>query len=150
MEIILMNHLSNFAERLSELILEHELSHEKLATAIGISRPTVIRWTQNNHGISLANALCIADYFECSLNYLIARTDNKLNFKLYPAQPFYERLREIMNEKGVTWYRIVKDGIVTNNNLSTWKNGTLPLLQSVVDIADYFGYTLDEFIGRDR
>ncbi|MCL2375743.1 MAG: helix-turn-helix transcriptional regulator [Firmicutes bacterium] len=142
--------MSNFSERLSELILEYELTHEKLAIAIGVSRPTVIRWSQNKLGISLANALNVANYFKCSLEFLIGRADNVLDFKLQPALPFYERLRQVMEKHGISWYRIVKDGIVTNNKLSSWKKGISPFLQSVIGIADYFNYTLDEFIGRDR
>jgi len=142
--------MSYFGERLSELIFEHNLTTEKLAAELGVSRPTVIRWTQNKLGISLHNAIRIADFFKCSLEFLIGRTENTLDFALHPYQPFYERLRQVMNERGVTWYRIVKDGIVSNHNMSVWKNGASPNLQSVVDIAEYFEYTLDQFVGREK
>jgi len=144
-----MNFLSNFSERLSELIIEHELTTDKLAAELGVIGSTVRRWKQAKRSISLSNALLLANYFDCSLEFLIGKTDNKLDFTPKEHLPFYERLREVMEEKNVTWYQIVKDDIVSDNNLSVWKNGTSPYLQSVIDIANYFDLTLDQFIGRD-
>jgi transcriptional regulator with XRE-family HTH domain len=81
---------------------------------------------------------------------LVGRSENKLDFTPHPCPPFYERLRGVMEARGITWYRIVKDGIVSDNNLSTWKNGASPQLQSVMDIADYFDCSLDLFVGREK
>ena len=142
--------LSDFSERLSELISENNLSTDALGAALGVNGSTVRRWKQSKRSISLANALRLAEFFECSLEFLIGRTENKLDFTPVPCPPFYERLRQVMVERGVTWYRIVKDNAVSDYNLSVWKKGRSPHLQSIIDIADYFGYTLDFFVGRER
>ena len=145
-----MRFLSNFSERLSELLFERSLTTDKLAVALGVNGSTVRRWKQSKRSISLQNALRLAEFFECSLEFLIGRVENKLDFAPQPYPSFYERLRKVMEERGVTWYRIVKDGIISDHNLSVWKNGTSPYLQSVIDIADYFDCTLDHFIGREK
>ncbi|MDR0856688.1 MAG: helix-turn-helix domain-containing protein [Clostridiales bacterium] len=138
-----MRVLTDFGERLSELMLENNLTTDQLGAALGVNGSSVRRWKHSKRNISLACALRLAEYFNCSLAFLVGRTDNKLDFVPQPYPSFYERLRQVMEERGVTWYRIVKDGIVSDNNLSTWKNGSSPFLQTVLDIADYFDCSLD-------
>ncbi|MCL2555993.1 MAG: helix-turn-helix domain-containing protein [Firmicutes bacterium] len=139
----------NIGSRLSELIFENELTNDKLVEELDISRQNISRWIQGKQGISLANAIKVANYFKCSLRYLLSETDNKLDFALRIHPPFYERLRGLMAERNITWYRIVKDGIASDYNLSAWKNGSEPYLETVIGIADYFKLTLDQFVGRE-
>jgi len=145
-----MQLLNDFSERLSELMFEHELNTVKLALILNVSDVTIGRWKKGESSILLNNALHIADYFECSLQYLIGKTDKKLDFILHPHKPFYKRLRQIMAEHSITWYRIVKDGILSDNNISSWKNGTEPYLETVIDVANYFGLTIDQLVGREN
>jgi len=128
---------------------EHPISARELAAALEVNASTISRWKQGKRSILFINALRLANFFNCSLEFLLGRAENKLDFVPQSYPPFYERLHQIMEVYGVTWYRIVKDGIVSDHNLSVWKNGTSPYLQSVVDIADYFGLTLDHFVGRE-
>jgi len=144
-----MRYLADFSERFSELSFESELNTEKLGAALGVTGSIVRHWKRGTRSISLANALRIAEHFNCSLEFLIGRTEDRLVFMPQPYLPFYERLRQLMDNRGVTWYRIVQDGIVSSHNLSVWKNGTFPMLETVIDIAEYFKLTLDQFVGRE-
>lgn len=145
-----MRMLSDFGERLTELMQEKNLTNAQLGTALCVNESSVSRWKQGKRNVSLYYALRLAEHFNCSLDFLVGRSDNKIDFVPQQYPPFYERLREVMELQRVSWYRIVKDGVVSDNNLSTWKRGASPYLQSVIDIADYFGYTIDFFIGRER
>jgi len=130
-------------------MFENDLNAVKLAAALGVSDVSIGRWKKGASNILLKNALGIADYFECSLQYLIGKTDKKLDFTLQSYPPFYERLRQIMAEHNITWYRIVKDDILSDNNISSWKNGADPYLETIIKIANYFKLTLDQFVGRE-
>jgi len=142
--------LSDFIERLSELMLENNLTADRLAANLGINRSTVHRWQKNKRVISLNNVLRLAKFFNCSLEFLIGRTENKLDFTPRVCPPFYERLRQVMNERGITWYRIVKDKVISDANLSTWKNGGATSFGMVIDLANYFGCTLDYLVGLEN
>ena len=144
-----MSILAKFSEIMAELMIEQGLSSDKLASELGLSGSSVRRWRLGSHNIYLHNAVRLAEYFNCSLEFLIGRTDVKLDFTPKTCPPFYERLRDVMEENGVTWYKIVKDGIVSDHNLSVWKKGTSPYLQSVVPIVDYLGLTVDYLVGRE-
>lgn len=55
--------------------------------------------------------------------------------------------REI-NKK--TLLQVEKDTGISNANLSRWENNKiLPNIDFCVQLADYYGITLDELVGRD-
>lgn len=145
-----MRILSDFGERLSELIFDKNLTTEQLSKAVGISAGSISQWRTGKQNISLSNALKLADYFSCSIEFLIGRTGDKLNYVPREYPPFYERLLQVMKERGKSRYRIVKETKLSDGNFYSWKRGGDPFLQSVIDLADYFGYTIDYFIGRER
>jgi transcriptional regulator with XRE-family HTH domain len=51
------------------------MTAEQLAAALGISRTTVYRWKTHPHQIFLSNLIAVADYFNCSLEFLLGRTE---------------------------------------------------------------------------
>ncbi|GHU97849.1 hypothetical protein FACS1894211_00480 [Clostridia bacterium] len=145
-----MRSLPHFSERLAELLFENNLTMEQLGRAIGTTDSTVCGWKNAKQNISLSNALKLADYFHCSLEFLTGRSETKIDYLPRACPPFYDRLRQVMAECKITRYRIVKEKTVSENNLYSWKKGGDPFLQSVVDLADYFGCTLDYFLGREK
>ena len=50
-----------------------------------------------------------------------------------------------------TLMQVEADTGISNSNLSRWENGkVLPNIDFCVILADYYGITLDELIGRDK
>lgn len=46
--------------------------------------------------------------------------------------------------------QVEKDTGISNSNLSRWENGkVIPSIDFCVKLADYYGITLDELIGRE-
>lgn len=62
----------------------------------------------------------------------------------------YERFKKFCEKKGVKPSNALKDLGISNSNAANWKsrNG-LPNGQTVIKIADYFGITADEVLGRE-
>lgn len=64
-----------FWERLYSLCLEKKCKPNTIAKAIGLSTATATKW--KNGTIPNGEALIkIADYLDCSVDYLLGRTDN--------------------------------------------------------------------------
>lgn len=64
-----------FSEKLKYLIKEKNLSLRKLEKDIKISHATLSRWL-NGKMLPQAEYLCIlADYFDCTVDYLLGRKD---------------------------------------------------------------------------
>lgn len=56
----------------------------------------------------------------------------------------YEAFERLLDKNGITAYRVSKDTGITQTLLSNWKTGkSVPNLQNLKKIADYFGVTVD-------
>lgn len=139
-----------FGERLTELMDERILSNEQLAEKTGIAVQTIRRWKRNASKIYLSNLIKICDILSCSIEFITGRTETILDFMPKPCPLFYERLREVMAEKGKTRYRIVHDTRIYDNYFTVWKRGCDPQLDILIELANYLGCTLDYLVGRDK
>lgn len=59
----------------------------------------------------------------------------------------YKRIEELMNEKGITAYRLCKETGISNTSLHDWKCGrSKPKLDKLIILAKYFNVSIDYFI----
>ncbi|MCL2847789.1 MAG: helix-turn-helix domain-containing protein [Firmicutes bacterium] len=142
--------MATFSERLFELMLEKEIKSHELASIIGVSTNTVNDWKRGKFHMNLRNAIKLADFFECSIDYLVGRSEDYSYFAptFYPL--FYSHLLAVLKEYGYTTYRIRLDGILGGGHFGSWKKGCDPLIATLIPLADYLGVTLDYLVGRDR
>ncbi|MBD5132584.1 MAG: helix-turn-helix transcriptional regulator [Clostridiales bacterium] len=62
-----------------------------------------------------------------------------------------EELKYQRKRRNKTLMQVEADTGISNSNLSRWENGkVLPNIDFCVILADYYGITLDELIGRDK
>ena len=62
----------------------------------------------------------------------------------------YKKYVELRDSKGLTDYKVSLDTGITKSTFSDWKNGrSVPKLEKLSKIADYFGVTVDYFINRE-
>ena len=69
--------MSKFGERLKELREEKGLLGKDLAKAFNVESATITNWEKGNRCPKDDILIKLADYFDCSLDYLLGRTDNK-------------------------------------------------------------------------
>ena len=146
-----MKNNPNFSERLKELMYDcGDIKSERLGAEIGVSGQSVRGWCEGTQSISLSHLLKLADYFNCSLEFLLARSDIECDYTPRPCPPFYERFREVMKEKGVTRYRMAKESKIKDSYFPAWSRGADPNVDSVMEAADYLNVSIDYLVGRDR
>ena len=63
--------MSKFSESLSELMDEHGLTVQKLSENTGINFPNIYSYLRAERLPSVEKALVLADYFNCSVGYLL-------------------------------------------------------------------------------
>lgn len=139
-----------FQERLTELMTENGVNTVTLSSALGVSAETIRRWKNGERLILLPHLINLADYFKCSIDFLVGRTETVLDFNIQKTPPFYERLRFIMEEKGISRYKLVKDLSIYDSYFTNWKQGKNPNILTLIMLADYFNITVDYLIGRDQ
>jgi len=139
-----------FNERLSELLEEKYLSAEALAKQIGLSGSIVSRWRRKgNVSPKLEHLLRVAEFFNCSLNFLCGRTEDENVFNKAAAPKFSERLRQLIKESKLPVSRVSKDSNLSRYNFYDWFNGAAPLSSSLCILADYFDCSIDYLVGLE-
>ena len=56
---------------------------------------------------------------------------------------FYEIVRHLCYERGISLYTMSKDIHISNGTVSAWKQGSFPQGETLKKIADYFGVSTD-------
>ena len=78
--------MKELGERLRRLRESVKLSQVKMAELWGVRQSSINRYEQGQSAPSLETLVMYADYFDVSLDYLLARTDNPQG-KLYEHRP---------------------------------------------------------------
>ena len=136
--------------RISELLVERNISNKTFAQAIGVNVSTVGRWKRNAKYMRLSQILKIADYFNCSLDFLVGRSEKDIDFQPKKCPPFYEHFRMLLEEKGISRNKINQETRIKSSHFVDWKNGADPHIFSLIELADYLDITLDVLVGRDN
>ena len=62
-----------------------------------------------------------------------------------------DNLKELLEEKSVTPYRVAKEIGVSQTTIKNWVTGyTAPKERHIKALADYFGITTDELLGKEK
>ena len=62
---------------------------------------------------------------------------------------FHERLTQILDERGISAYRVYKDTGLSQTVLSKWKSGTqIPTADKLAILADYLNVSMDYLMCR--
>ena len=144
-----MENLSHFSERLKELMLEANIKSDELGQKIGVSGSTIRTWHRGDSVINLTNLINLADFFECAIDYLVGRSDNTDVFVKKELPPFALRLREVLQERGMSRYSMTRDTKFKDKYFCNWDKGTIPLLPNIIELADILDCTIDYLIGRE-
>ena len=89
----------------------------------------------------------MANYFNCSLDYLFGLTDkrNKVNLN---NQDFLHNFNLLLNENKLSISKAMKNLQMSEYNYYRWKKGMFPKTNNLVDIAKYFGTSIDFLVGN--
>ncbi|MCS6110987.1 helix-turn-helix transcriptional regulator [Clostridium botulinum] len=68
--------MSKFPERLKELRESKDLLSKDFAKIMNVEPATITNWEKGNRFPKDDVLIKIADYFDCSIDYLLGRTDN--------------------------------------------------------------------------
>jgi len=136
--------------KLNEIMEERGVTPKQLSETTRISINSIYNWRKGTaFQIYLSNLIKLCDALNCSLEFLVGRAEAVLDYIPKKCPPFYGRLREIMKEKNITRYRLVKETKIYDNYLTIWKKGRDPQLYNLIELANYLGCTLDYLVGRD-
>lgn len=141
--------MNRYIKRLNEL-LENEDLHT-IASFMGMKNTNIIyEWLRERSHPNLKSLIKLANYFECSLDYLCGRTEDNSKYVAEQTTPFDIRLKQILKAKDITQYRLIKEKIMSKGNAYDWfHDKSNPSLESILKLADYLNVSIDHLVGRE-
>ena len=131
-------YISNFVDILKDYMFQKDLSRAEFAKNINSYERCISRWLDGTNTPSLEYILRVADFFHCSVDYLLGRTQIEIFTPCNPTSSFSNRLKELIAEK-----------TISRNNVSKWiLEGQLPKPDVIYFLATYFNCCIDYLLGR--
>lgn len=137
-----------FLESLQELMNEKGLSRLQLAKAIDIAPSTIDGYFNLGWLPTLEIAIKLCDYFNCSLNFLLGLSDISQKMTKASSKSFFDVFETLRKENKYSIAKIFDDLKMGRSNYYRWKNGLIPKMQNIIEIAKYFDVTIDFLVGR--
>ena len=146
-----MYKITQFSERLKELMFERDLNAPALAKQTGIERSTINGLERGAHFPSIKVFVTLLDYFNCSADFLLGIIDNEPNeITFKPLQPFGEIFRSVLKKNQISQYKIEKDLHLSGDTVYKWLNNiSQPNVESLVKISEYLDCSVDFLMGRE-
>ncbi len=143
--------LSKFAETLEELISDFGINRKELARTVNIDAASVTKYLQAQTVPTVKNIVKLADYFNCSVDFLIGLNDESAPKAFLPCPPTGERLAEILDKNGYSGYRFCKEAKLNEPRFYEWLSGKhQPSLENIIIIAKFLGVSVDYVLGREK
>lgn len=142
--------MTNFMRILQDLIDDENITLKSLSRKIKVPSQVLYAYKNKDSYPNLFTSVKIAEYFDCSLNYLFGLDNywerqkfNKLNIKL-----FYERYLDLLQRNNISHYCLYKKIGLNNSSITKWKKDSVPNMDSLIKIAKYFDVSIDYLVGR--
>lgn len=143
--------LSNFGERLKELVDDNENTAASLGEKLGVGNSAISHYITGRNIPSLRDLLLLADYFKCTSDYLLGLTDYNGFHAFKTCPPFGERLLILCRETGISRYKLQKLTGIAESTMRYWVQGkTTPSVPNVIAIAEKLGFSVDYVLGREQ
>lgn len=139
-----------FSERLKELLKDYAINASKLSKDIGIGNSATSFWINGIKKISYRNFIKVADYFNCTMDFLAGRSYDDMKFIPQTPPPFSVALKRALKACGKSRHYLDKHTKFKDSYLHNWYHGAEPDIVSLVELADILGCTIDFLVGREK
>lgn len=139
--------MTEFQERLQDLIIENNLNRYKLSKILNISSTTVNGYFNKNYYPEIEIAKKISKFFNCSLDYLFGLSDEIKNTNTN-KKSFIENFQQLIKQKNLSIKNALEGLKMSEYNYYRWKDGKFPKTSNLIDIAKYFDISFDWLIGN--
>ena len=137
-------------EILEDLMFENYLTISDLSKELSMDYKKLSNYIKGKFNPNLKSAISLANYFNCSLDYLAGLSNyRKIAKYSEPDFLFYDRYKKLLEERKVSHYKLCKDLKININNLRTWRRGLLPTFSNLIKISEYLSVSIDDLIGRE-
>lgn len=141
--------MDKFADILKDLIDGSGDTIRQISLKSGVSSVQLGRYLKGALP-TLQVAIKIANYFSCSLDYLLGLTDinKEYSYKDYNHEVFIKRYLKILEDNNITHFKFAQTAGLSESSLRHWKYGEVPRIETLIMISHKFSISLDYLTGR--
>ncbi len=136
--------------RLKELREDNDLKQKDISLILKISREIYSQYETERYNISNDNLRKISKFYNKSVDYILYRTDNRLNYKQNNLNCIgnYNRLKHLRSNVYKTQKDIALDLVMPLRTYIQYENKSRSLnIQLLHTFANYFNTSIDYIIG---
>lgn len=145
-----MELLLSFSEILKELIFEKNVNAEILSKNINVEQSVIYKWWTATSLPSLKNLVSLADFFNCTTDFLLGLKEFSYNCIFKKPPIFSKQLKKLLNDFSTTEYKVSKTTKISRSLFHYWlTDKNTPSIDNIIKLANYFDCTTDYIIGRE-
>lgn len=142
--------MSNISETLEELLIINGYTQKTFAEKANLKEACISRYIHLGTPPALDILIYIADFFNCSTDFLLGREEFKDNLTFKKCPPFSERMRDLPKYFKCSVKEFYEKAKIARSSYFRWKNGErVPKLDNIIRIADEFDCRVDFILGRE-
>jgi len=142
--------MNNLTQLIKDYCIDNETNIKQFANLVKISNSLVYKYVNEKVKPTFNNLVKLANFFTCSIDYLVG-LDNNYRY-VEPKQAnknlFFERYNNLLSNKNATHYKMAQSKNFSNSSHLDWKNGSIPYIDTLIEIAKFFDVTIDYLLGR--
>ena len=144
--------MKRFINVFEELLTDNDLTIKSFSRKVNIHWSILYAYKNNDYLPNVNTAVKIANYFKCSLNYLMGldNYDNVIIENNFDISKFYPRYEKLLKVHKISHFSLSKLIKLNTSSLLYWKQGKTPKMDSLIKIANYFGVSVDYLVGRSE
>lgn len=136
-------------EKLNVMMKERGINRSELSKLSGIPYTTIINfYEKGTDNVKLNTLRKLAEYFQCSLDYLVDEDILVDNSNQLSRISLTQRIIELRNRRVWSQVQLAKGMDVTAYHVAMWENGSWePTKEEILKLAELFGATTDYLMG---
>ena len=141
--------ISEFIDAIKDYMFQKNISRSEFAKNINSYERCISRWFDGTNTPSLEYVIRIADYLNCSIDYLFGFTPFSTFTPCSQPTTFSARLGQLLTIKKISRNKLAAVCKVTSSNVSKWiLTEQLPKPDIICLLASYFNCSIDFLLGR--
>lgn len=145
-----MDILSNVSKRLKDLIEEAGINGSILAKNLDVDHSVISRYLNAERLPSATILVKLADFFQCTTDYILGLSDNLFVQSFKKRPPFNEQLNFLLDYYQMSKYKFTKETNFTEFTVTRWQRGICePNVESLIKLSKKLKCSVDFVLGRE-
>lgn len=144
-----MDILENFVDALTDIMQMKNISVKQLIEESGVPKSNIFAYIGKYYLPTTPNVIKLADYFNCSIDYLAGLIDKPAYVKGMKQESTFNKITEISKKYYKTNKEFLNDLNISKSAYYKWKNkNVLPSFETLVNLAIKFDVSIDYLLCR--